>query len=135
MTTRRLAAILAADICGLSAPMEKNEEGTLQQVKALQREVLKPKLKERGGRMVKTTGDGFLVEFGSPSEALRCALEVQQEMNKADLRLRIGVNLGEIIIEDDGDIYGDDVNIAARLQALAEPGGGGSSDLHVRGAR
>src|SRR5215203_3391203 len=126
MTTRRLAAILAADVVGFSSMMEKDEEGTLRRVKALQREVIEPKVKERGGRLVKTTGDGFLCEFSSPVEAVRCALEVQ-EANKAngesDLLLRMGINLGDIIVEQDGDIYGDGVNVAARLEQLAKPGG------------
>lgn len=105
--------------------MEKDELGTLRQVKELQQNVLEPGIQEHGGRLVKTTGDGFLVEFSGPSEALRFALEVQQisQSHSNDVRLRIGINLGEIIVEADGDIYGDDVNIAARLQALAEPGG------------
>jgi adenylate cyclase len=125
MTTRRLAAILAADVVGFSTMMEKDEEGTLRRLKALQRDVIEPKVKERGGRLVKTTGDGFLCEFGSPVEAVRCAVEVQ-EANKAnrnpDLLLRMGVNLGDIIVEPDGDIYGEGVNVAARLEQLAEPG-------------
>src|SRR3954463_6872003 len=126
MTTRRLAAILAADVVGFSAMMEQDEEGTLRRVKALQREVIEPKVKERGGRLVKTTGDGFLCEFGSPVEAVRCALEVQEatkENGGSDLLLRMGINLGDIIIESDGDIYGDGVNVAARLEQLADPGG------------
>jgi class 3 adenylate cyclase/pimeloyl-ACP methyl ester carboxylesterase len=124
MTARRLAAILAADVVGFSAKMEKDEEGTLRQVKALQRDVVEPHVKDHGGRLVKTTGDGFLIEFGSPSEALRAAIDVQQGAGaRGDLRLRIGINLGEIIVDDDGDIYGDDVNIAARLQTLTDPGG------------
>ena len=102
MTTRRLAAILAADVVGFSSMMEKDEEGTLARVKALQREVIEPKVRERGGRLVKTTGDGFLCEFGSPVEAVRCALEIQ-ETTKAnggtDLLLRMGINLGDIIVE------------------------------------
>ena len=126
MTTRRLAAILAADVVGFSSMMEKDEEGTLARVKALQREVIEPKVQERGGRLVKTTGDGFLCEFGSPVEAVRCAVEVQ-EATKAnggsDLLLRMGINLGDIIVEPDGDIYGDGVNVAARLEQLADPGG------------
>jgi adenylate cyclase len=85
MTTRRLAAILAADVVGFSSMMEKDEEGTLARVKALQREVIEPKVKERGGRLVKTTGDGFLCEFGSPVEAVRCAVE--QEATKRRMAL------------------------------------------------
>jgi adenylate cyclase len=125
MTTRRLAAILAADVVGFSSMMEKDEEGTLRRVKALQREVIEPKVKDRGGRLVKTTGDGFLCEFGSPVEAVRCALEVQDATKPnggSDLLLRMGINLGDIIVEPDGDIYGEGVNVAARLEQLAEPG-------------
>src|SRR4051794_28294979 len=139
MTTRRLAAILAADVVGFSTMMEKDEERTLKHVKAFQHEVIEPKVKERGGRLVKTTGDGFLCEFGSPVEAVRCALQVQ-EATKAngalDLLLRIGINLGDIVVEPDGDIYGDGVNVAARLEQLADPGGICISDevhRHVAG--
>jgi adenylate cyclase len=142
MTTRRLAAILAADVVGFSAMMEKDEEEALQRVKALQREVIEPRVKARGGRLVKTTGDGFLCEFGSPVEAVRCALEVREaaaHLNGAadqPLLLRMGINLGDIIIEPDGDIYGDGVNVAARLEQLAEPGGvciSGSVHEHAEG--
>ncbi|HEX2134939.1 MAG TPA: adenylate/guanylate cyclase domain-containing protein [Microvirga sp.] len=130
MTTRRLAAILAADVVGFSALMGQDEEGTLARIKSLRREVIEPKVQEHLGRIFKTTGDGFLVEFASPVEAVRCALELQealaskasQESSRA-LQLRIGINLGDIIIEDDGDAYGDGVNVAARLEQLAEPGG------------
>src|SRR4051812_14461839 len=124
MTTRRLAAILAADVVGFSAMMEKDEEGTLTRVKVLQREVIEPRVKQRGGRLVKTTGDGFLCEFGSPVEAVRCALEVLEATgaNETGLLLRMGINLGDIIVEPDGDIYGEGVNVAARLEQLAEPG-------------
>src|SRR3954447_16243597 len=125
MTTRRLAAILAADVVGFSSMMERDEEGTLKRVKALQREVIEPKVKERGGRLVKTTGDGFLCEFGSPVEAVRCALEVRDATRAnggADLLLRMGINLGDIIVEPDGDVYGDGVNVAVRLEQIAEPG-------------
>jgi adenylate cyclase len=79
MTTRRLAAILAADVVGFSSMMEKDEEGTLRRVKTLQREVIEPRVKERGGRLVKTTGDGFLIEFSSPVEAVRCAMEIKEK--------------------------------------------------------
>jgi adenylate cyclase len=126
MTTRRLAAILAADVVGFSSLMEKDEEGTLARIKTLQREVIEPKVRERGGRLVKTTGDGFLCEFGSPVEAVRCALDVQEATKASggsELLLRMGINLGDIIVEPDGDIYGDGVNVAARLEQLAEPGG------------
>ena len=131
MTTRRLAAILAADVVGFSSMMERNEEGTLARLKALQRDLFEPRVSAHHGRVVKTTGDGFLVEFASPLEAVRCALGVQEELARnvapeapeGPLRLRIGITLGDIIIQDDGDIYGEGVNVATRLEQLAEPGG------------
>jgi adenylate cyclase len=128
MTTRRLAAILAADVVGFSTMMEKNEEGTASHVRAVRREVIEPKLSAHQGRLVKTTGDGFLAEFASPVEAVRCALSIQDsiaERGEANegLKLRIGINLGDIIIEDDGDVFGDGVNVAARLEQMADPGG------------
>jgi adenylate cyclase len=112
MTMRRLATILSADVVGFSAMMEKDEASTLRRVKELQHDVLEPSTKEHGGRLVKTTGDGFLVEFNSPSEALLSAITIQQERKPQgnDLQVRIGINLGEILVEADGDIYGDDVN-------------------------
>jgi adenylate cyclase len=130
MTTRRLAAILAADVVGFSSLMGHDEEGTLARIKSLRREVIEPKVTEHHGRVFKTTGDGLLVEFQSPVEAVRCAVGIQealgseasQEPSQA-LQLRIGINLGDIIIEEDGDVYGDGVNVAARLEQLADPGG------------
>jgi len=128
--TRRLAAILAADVAGYSRLMGADEEGTLERLKALRRELVDPKIAEHHGRIVKTTGDGLLVEFASVVDAVRCAVAVQQEMPErntavaADTRieLRIGINLGDVIVEGD-DLYGDGVNIAARLEALADAGG------------
>src|SRR5215469_14300546 len=127
---RRLAAILAADVAGYSRLMGADEEGTLDRLKALRRELSDPKIKEHRGRIVKTTGDGLLIEFASVVDAVRCAVEVQREMADrnadvpADRRIefRMGINLGDII-KDGRDIYGDGVNVAARLEALAEPGG------------
>jgi TolB-like protein/class 3 adenylate cyclase len=127
---RRLAAILAADVAGYSRLIGADEGGTLERLKALRRELLDPKIAEHKGRLVKTTGDGLLVEFGSVVDALRCAVEVQREMvgRNADvppdscIEFRIGINVGDIVVED-GDIFGDGVNVAARLEALAEPGG------------
>jgi adenylate cyclase len=127
---RRLAAILAVDVAGFSRLMGADEEGTLAALKAIRRELGDPKIKEHRGRIVKTTGDGLLVEFSSVVDAVRCAVEVQRGMAlrnadvPADRRIefRMGINLGDIIVED-GDIFGDGVNIAARLEALAEPGG------------
>jgi adenylate cyclase len=123
MTTRRLAAILAADVVGFSSMMEKDEEGTLAQIKSLQSEIVRPAVEKHHGRVVKTTGDGLLVEFASPVEAVRCAISIQEVVDAGALQLRIGVNLGDIIIEPDGDVYGDGVNIAARLEGIADPGG------------
>jgi adenylate cyclase len=129
-STRRLAAILAADVAGYSRLMGEDEEGTLAALKAIRRELADPKIKEHRGRIVKTTGDGLLVEFASVVDAVRCAVDVQREMalrnaGKPDakrIEFRIGINLGDIII-DGRDIFGDGVNVAARLEALAEPGG------------
>jgi adenylate cyclase len=128
--TRRLAAILAADVAGYSRLMGADEEGTHERLKALRRELVDPKIAEHHGRLVKTTGDGMLVEFPSVVDAVRCAVEVQHvipEWNTgvaADSRieLRIGINLGDVIVEPD-DLYGDGVNIAARIEALADAGG------------
>src|SRR3984957_3666199 len=119
---RRLAAILAADVAGYSRLMGVDEEGTLSRLKALRRELADPKIKEHRGRIVKTTGDGLLLEFASVVDAVRCAVEVQREMALRNasvpatrrIEFRMGINVGDIIIED-GDIFGDGVNIAARL--------------------
>jgi adenylate cyclase len=127
--TRKLAAILAADVAGYSRLMGADEEGTLERLKAHRRELIDPKIAEHHGRVVKTTGDGMLVEFASVVDAVRCAVEVQERMveRNADvagdqrITFRVGINLGDIIIDGD-DIYGDGVNIAARLEAMAEPG-------------
>ncbi len=127
---RRLAAILAADVAGYSRLMGADEEGTLERLKGLRRELLDPKIAEHRGRIVKTTGDGLLVEFASVVDAVRCAVEVQQAMPERNtsvaadnrIQLRIGINLGDVIVEG-GDLYGDGVNIAARIEALADAGG------------
>jgi len=127
---RRLAAILAADVAGYSRLIGQDEEGTLAALKALRRELADPKIKEHRGRIVKTTGDGLLVEFASVVDAVRCAVEVQREMAGRNagvpaerrIEFRMGFNLGDILIED-RDIFGDGVNVAARLEGLAEPGG------------
>jgi class 3 adenylate cyclase len=127
---RRLAAILAVDVAGYSRLMGADEEGTLAALKAIRRELADPKIKEHRGRIVKTTGDGLLLEFASVVDAVRCAVEVQREMTERTAELppdrriefRMGINVGDII-KDGRDIYGDGVNVAARLEALAEPGG------------
>jgi adenylate cyclase len=139
---RKLAAILAADVVGYSRLMGADEEGTLTRLKSLRCAVFDPKIREHHGHIVKTTGDGILVEFPSVVEAVQCAVEVQQataEYNvevarEQRLEFRAGINLGDIIIEG-GDIYGDGVNVAARLESLAEPGGvclSGTVYEHVR---
>ena len=128
--TRRLTAILAADVAGYSRLMGADEEGTHERLKAHLRELINPKIKEHSGRIVKNTGDGFLAEFSSVVVAVRCAVEIQRAMadRNADtpedkrITFRIGINLGDVIAEPD-DIYGDGVNVAARLEALADPGG------------
>ncbi|MBV8590045.1 MAG: hypothetical protein JO212_08285 [Acetobacteraceae bacterium] len=127
---RRLAAILAADVVGYSRLMEADEEGTLAQLKAHRRALIDPKIKEHRGKVIKLTGDGALVEFASVVDAVRCAVEVQRGMAERNagvpqakrIEFRIGINLGDII-HDQKDVFGDGVNIAARLEGLAEPGG------------
>jgi adenylate cyclase len=141
-STRRLAAIFAADVAGYSRLMGTDEEGTLERLKAHRRQLIDPKITEHHGRIVKTTGDGLLVEFASIVDAVRCAAEVQRGMldrepdmsDERRIRFRIGVNLGDVIAEG-GDIFGDGVNVAARLEALAEPGGicvSGTVRDHIR---
>jgi adenylate cyclase len=127
---RRLAAIFAGDVAGYSRLMAADEEGTLRQLKAHRKELVDPKITEHRGRIVKTTGDGMLVEFVSVVDAVRCAVDIQRGMVErnadvsADKRIqfRIGINVGDIIIDGD-DIFGDGVNVAARLETLADPGG------------
>jgi TolB-like protein/class 3 adenylate cyclase/Tfp pilus assembly protein PilF len=129
-STRRLAAILAADVAGYSRLMGADEEGTHERLKEHRRELVDPKIGEHSGRIVKTTGDGILAEFASVVDAVRCAAELQRATIDHEaaipedrrIRFRIGINLGDVIVEDD-DIFGDGVNVAARLEALAEPGG------------
>jgi class 3 adenylate cyclase/TolB-like protein len=128
--TRRLAAILAADVAGYSRLMGEDEGGTLAALTALRRELTDPRIAQHRGRIVKTTGDGLLVEFPRVVDAVRCSIELQREMalrnegiaKKRRIQFRIGINLGDVLIEEE-DIYGDGVNVAARLEALAEPGG------------
>ena len=127
---RHLAAIMAADVAGYARLMSEDEEGTLAELRAWRHQVADPRLREHHGRVVKSNGDGFLVEFGSVVDAVRCAVEMQREMAARNselsparrLEFRVGINLGDIVAEDH-DIYGDGVNVAARLEALAEPAG------------
>ena len=122
---RRLAAILAADVVGYSALMQRAEEATYAEFERLKREVIEPGLSCHDGRLIKTTGDGALAEFASPSAAVRCAVEIQESIasGRSSLKLRIGVNLGEVIVGADGDLFGDGINIAVRLEGVADPGG------------
>jgi len=128
--TRRLAAILAADVAGYSRLIGADEGGTLQALKAIRAELIDPTIAAHNGRLVKTTGDGLLVEFSSVVNALRCATEVQAGMAERNatvptdnrIEFRIGLHQGDVVIEDN-DIFGDAVNVAARLEGLAEPGG------------
>jgi len=127
---RRLAAILAADVAGYSRLIGADEEGTLARLRAIRRELADPKIAEHKGRIVKTTGDGLLGEFHSVVDAVRCAVELQAALAERNagvapadrIEFRIGIHQGDIVVED-GDIFGGGVNIAARLEALAEPGG------------
>lgn len=122
---RRLAAILAADVVGYSALMEHAEEATYAEFERLKRDLIAPSLSRHEGRLIKTTGDGALVEFASPLAATRCAIEIQDYFasGSSPLKLRVGLNLGDVIVGEEGDLYGDGINIAVRLEALADPGG------------
>src|SRR3977135_2957033 len=125
---RRLAAILAADIVGYSRLIGADEEGTLLRLRSIRAEVIDPKIAEHDGRLVKTTGDGLLVEFGSVVDALRCATEVQRELTERNagtpvaerIEFRIGINVGDVVVEN-GDIFGDGVNVAAPVSRLPRP--------------
>jgi adenylate cyclase len=139
---RRLAAILAADVAGYSRLMSEDEEGTHERLKAHLGELVGPTVEKHRGRVVKNTGDGFLVEFSSVVDAVRCAVEVQRGMADRNrktpdhkrIAFRIGINIGDVIVERD-DIYGDGVNVAARLEGVAEPGGIYISDDAFRQVR
>src|SRR6476660_7657278 len=128
--TRRLAAILAADVSGYSRLIGADEEGTLNRLRSIGADVIDPKITEQRGRIVKTTGDGLLVEFSSVVDALRCATQWQHGISERNaaapgdnrIEYRIGVHQGDIVVEDE-DIFGDGVNVAARLEGLAAPGG------------
>src|SRR5438445_13105761 len=133
---RRLAAILAAAVAGYSRLIGADEEGTLNRLRSIRAEIVDPTIAAHRGRLVKTTGDGLLVEFASVVDALRCAAEVQQAMADRSacvppaqrIAFRIGINVGDVVVED-GDIFGDGVNVAARLEAQAPAGGLLVSDL------
>src|SRR6516225_3506214 len=126
---RRLAAIIAGDIAGYSRLMQQDEEGTHARVRRIQRDLIEPSIFEHHGRLIKTTGDGFIATFDSALEAVRCSIVIQQNMvgrnasipHHSRIEYRIGVNLGDVIIETD-DVCGDGVNIACRIEAMAEPG-------------
>ena len=122
---RRLAAILAADVVGYSALMQRAEEATYAEFERLKRELIEPSLCRHEGRLIKTTGDGALVEFASPLAAVRCAVEIQDHLASggSPFSLRVGINLGDVIVGQDGEIYGDGINIAVRLEGIADPGG------------
>src|SRR5215469_6039984 len=129
-TLRRLAAILAADVAGYSRIIGADEEGTLDRLRSIRADIIDPSIAQYRGRIVKTTGDGLLGEFASVVDALKCATEIQNAMVEGNagmavdkrIDFRIGVHQGDIVVED-GDIFGDGVNVAARLEGLAEPGG------------
>lgn len=133
---RRLAAIMAADMAGYSRLMEADEEGVLARQKGHRRELIDPEIDAANGRIVKSTGDGLLVEFGNAVDAVQCAVSIQSAMPKREAALppddrilyRVGINLGDILFEDD-DVFGDAVNVAARLEGLSEPGGVCLSDV------
>ena len=129
-TQRRLAAILAADVVGYSRLMGQDEAGTLAALKALRNELVDPKVAEHGARIFKSTGDGCLAEFPSVVNAVVCATDIQRGMAEQNrdksqneaIQLRIGINVGDVIVEE-GDVFGDGVNVAARIESLALPGG------------
>jgi adenylate cyclase len=139
---RRLAAIVSADVAGYSRLMGRNESATLSALKAHRRELIDPKIAEHDGRIVKTTGDGLLLEFFSVVDAVRCAVDIQRGMAERNapvphdkrIEFRIGIHVGDVIVED-GDILGDGVNIAARLEGVARPGGISISDDAYRQVR
>ena len=122
---RRLAAILAADVVGYSALMEREEEATYAAFERIKRELIEPSLSRHEGRLIKTTGDGVLAEFASPLAATKCAIEIQDHLASSNslLRLRVGLNLGDVIVGQDGDLYGDGINVAVRLEGIADPDG------------
>ena len=126
---RRLAAIMAADVVGYSRMIERDESGTVERLRSLRAELIDPAVAAHSGRIVRMAGDGALVEFPSVVEATQCAIDIQRGMHERNqalpetqrIVLRIGVNLGDIVVEED-NLHGDGINVAARLEALAEPG-------------
>jgi adenylate cyclase len=141
---RTLAAVLAADVVGYSRLMERDERITFDRLKVYRTEMIEPLGAEYRGRFVKLTGDGALCDFPSVVDAVACAILIQQAIAERErdtpeeerIRFRIGINLGDVIREEDGDLYGDGVNIAARLEGLADPGGvciSGTAYDHLRG--
>jgi adenylate cyclase len=141
---RRLAAIMAADVVGYSRLMERDEAGTMARLKAIRKRLVQPLLAEHRGRVVKLMGDGALCEFASVVDAVACAIAIQRGMAEREvgtseeehIRFRIGINLGDVVCEADGDLYGDGVNVAARLEGAAEPDGvvvSGTAYDHLQG--
>src|SRR5215470_724180 len=122
---RRLAAIMAADVVGYSALMERADEATYANFEQFMQELVGPSLSRNRGRLIKTTGDSALAELASPLDAVRSAIEIQDSLasGNSGLKLRIGINLGDVIVGKDGDLFGDGINIAVRLEGLADPGG------------
>jgi class 3 adenylate cyclase len=128
---RRLTTIFAADVAGYSRLVGADEEGTLKRLRAIRKDLIDPLIAAYRGRIVKTTGDGLLVEFASVVDAVRSAIEMQRAIADSNaglapdkrIEFRVGINLGDVVVEDDGDLMGDGVNVAARLEGIAEPGG------------
>ncbi|MCK1307834.1 class 3 adenylate cyclase [Bradyrhizobium sp. GM22.5] len=128
---RRLTTILAADAAGYSRLVGIDEEGTLDRLRTIRKDLIDPMIAAHRGRIVKTTGDGLLAEFASVVDAVRSAIDMQQVMAESNsglvqdrrIEFRVGINLGDVVVEDDGDLMGDGVNVAARLEGIAEPGG------------
>src|SRR6185312_5391396 len=119
---RRLAAILVADVVGYSKLIGSDEAGTLEQLQMLRTEIIEPQLAKHAGRLFKSVGDGFLVEFASAVQAVSCASAIQEANALGRLPLRIGIHVGDVVVQDD-DLMGDGVNVAARIEGVAEPGG------------